>query len=461
MAQLSKGPDEAALTLAHERALAWWRGLEERPITPRADADAVKDALGRTIPEAGEPASEVLARLADCVEPGVMAMGSPRFFGWVIGGAQPAALGADWLVSTWDQNTAMRAATPGVVAAEELAGEWILELLGLPSTADVGFVTGATMANFTCLVAARDAVLARVGWHCAVDGLAGAPRIRLLVGAERHDTVDHAARMAGLGAPRVVAADEQGRIVPDALREALVAGTGPAIVVLQAGNLHSGAFDPFAEAIGIAHHAGAWVHVDGAFGLWAAASPRTRHLVEGLAEADSWGTDAHKTLSVPYDCGVAVVADAASLRASMGMTAAYLAAVASGGHDDPHDRVPELSRRARGVPTWAALRTMGRAGTAALVERLAGSASDLAAGLARLPGVEVLNDVVFTQVCAALDTDEATDAWARALRQAGEAYASSSRWRDRAVLRFSVSNWATDAEEVARTLSAAARALPV
>jgi glutamate/tyrosine decarboxylase-like PLP-dependent enzyme len=460
MTQRSDEVDRAALAVAHERALAWRRGLEDRPIAPRAGADDVKDALGRDLPDTGEDPAAVLERLADGAEPGVMAMGSPRFFGWVIGGAQPAALGADWLVSTWDQNTGMRAVTPGVVAAEELAGEWILDLLDLPRAADVGFVTGATMANFTCLVAARDAVLRRVGWHAATEGLAGGPRIRLIVGAERHDTVDHAARMAGLGAPRVVDADAQGRIVPSALAAALADGDGPAIVVLQAGNLHSGAFDPLEESVALAHDAGAWVHVDGAFGLWAAASPRTRHLVEGLAEADSWATDAHKTLSVPYDCGVAIVADARALRSAMGMTAAYLATAASADHADPLDRVPELSRRARGVPTWAALRSMGRTGTIALVDRLADSASRLAIGLVQLPGVEVLNDVVFTQVCAALDTDARTDAWAAALRATGEAYASSSRWRGRSVLRFSVSNWATDDHEVARTLAAASRALP-
>lgn len=450
---------EAALEAALERARTWLDGLEDRPIAPRADADTVKDAIGRVLPDEGEDADAVVRRLADAAEPGVMAMGSPRFYGWVIGGAQPAALGADWLVSTWDQNTAIRAVTPGVVAAEELAGEWILDLLGLPATADVGFVTGATMANFTCLVAARDEVLRRSGWDAARGGLAGGPRVRLIVGAERHDTVDHAARMAGLGAPRVVDADDQGRIIPSALAGALAEEDGPAIVALQAGNLHSGAFDPLAEAIAISHAAGAWVHVDGAFGLWAAASPRTRRLTDGMGDADSWATDAHKTLSVPYDCGIAIVADARALRASMGMSAAYLQTAASADHADPHDRVPELSRRARGVPTWAALRSMGRAGTVALVDRLAGSASRLAIGLAQLPGVEVLNDVVFTQVCAALDTDERTDAWADALRAAGEAYASSSRWHGRSVLRFSVSNWATDDHEVARTLAAASRAL--
>jgi glutamate/tyrosine decarboxylase-like PLP-dependent enzyme len=253
--------------------------------------------------------------------------------------------------------------------------------------------------------------------------------------------------------------DDQGRIVPAALDAALADGEGPAVVALQAGNVHSGAFDPMADAIAIAHAAGAWVHVDGAFGLWAAASPRTRHLVAGVQDADSWTTDTHKTLSVPYDCGVAIVADGAALRAVMGMSASYLAETASTAHGDPQDRVPELSRRARGVPTWAALRAMGRSGAVALVDRLTDGAARIATGLAALPGVSVLNDVVFTQVCVALGDDQRTAAWAEALRADGEAYASSSRWRDRAVLRFSVSNWATDGSEVDRTIAAAARAL--
>jgi glutamate/tyrosine decarboxylase-like PLP-dependent enzyme len=265
--------------------------------------------------------------------------------------------------------------------------------------------------------------------------------------------------MLGLGAPVVVPADDQGRIDVAALERELARDHGPTIVVLQAGNLHSGAFDDFGPAVDAAHLAGAWVHVDGAFGLWAAASPRSRPLVAHVERADSWATDAHKTLSVPYDCGIAIVADPAALRAAMGMTATYLSRTASTDHADPHDRVPELSRRARGVPTYAALRAMGRSGVAALVERLMDAATALAGGLSGLDGVEVLGEVVFTQVCVARADDAATDAWADALRADGVAFASSSQWRGRWVLRFSVSNWATDEAQVERTLAAAASAL--
>ncbi|MBD3943711.1 aspartate aminotransferase family protein [Microbacterium sp. NEAU-LLC] len=448
-----------ALDAAPEAALAWLGALDDRPIPPRVGVEDVKDALGRALGDDATDPEAVVRSLAAAVEPGLMGMPSARFYGWVIGGTQPAALAADWLVSAWDQNTALRAVTPGVVAAEELAGEWILDLLGLPPESDVGFVTGATVANFTCLAAARDAVLRDVGWDSSIQGLAGGPRVRVIVGEERHDTVDHAIRMLGLGAPVVVPADDQGRIDVAALEAELAIDHGPTIVVLQAGNLHSGAFDDFGAAIDLAHLAGAWVHVDGAFGLWAAASPRTRPLVVDVERADSWATDAHKTLSVPYDCGIAIVADPSAMRAAMGMTASYLSRTASVDHADPHDRVPELSRRARGVPTYAALRAMGRDGVTALVERLTDAATALAAGLSRLPGVEVLGEVVFTQVCVARADDEATDAWADVLRADGVAFASSSRWHGRSVLRFSVSNWGTDAAQVERTLAAAASAL--
>lgn len=336
----------------------WLDGVRDGAIPPTADVEAVKEALGTQLPERGPAAAEVLRRLNAAVTPGLMRMHSPRFHGWVIGGAQPAALGADWLVSAWDQNTALRAVTPGVIAAEELAGDWLLDLLGLPSTAEVGFVTGATTANLVGLVSGRDHVLRRAGWNARTDGLAGGPRVRLLVGAERHGSIDSAAALAGLGAGREVAADDQGRLRVDALREALADGDGPAIVCLQVGNVHSGAFDPLAAAIEVAHAAGAWVHVDGAFGLWAAAAPGLRSLTAGMAAADSWATDAHKTLNVPYDSGVAIVADPQALHASMAQHAAYLAS--SSGVADPSDRVPELSRRA---PRRARLRGAGPAGT--------------------------------------------------------------------------------------------------
>lgn len=448
------GFDEV-LDVAHRHASRWLAGLAERPIPPRAGIEEIKDAIGRRLPAEGAPAPEVVEQLAVAAEPGLIGMPSARFFGFVIGGTLPAALGADWLVSAWDQNTRMRltAATTGV---EEIAADWVLELLGLPSTAGVGFTTGATMANFSCLVAARDRVLDRVGWSTAREGLSGGPRVRFIAGAERHASIDAAGRMAGLGDPVLIAADSRGRIDVAALESALAEGDGPAIVALQAGNLDSGDFDDFAAAIAVARAAGGWVHIDGAFGLWAAASPRLRHLTAGHEAADSWATDAHKTLNTPYDCGIAIVADRAALTESFGVTAAYLPA--AGDVPDPHDLVPEQSRRARGVPVWAALRELGRDGVASLVDGLAQAASGLEAGLRGIPGIRVVNDVVFTQVCVAADDDARTIALGDAVRADGVAWASSSTWHGQAVLRFSVSNAQTDADDIARTIDAVARA---
>ena len=448
---------DAIIEASGRHARTWLSGVRERPIPPQASADDIKDRLGRELPERGEPDLEVIARLAEGVEPGLIAIGSPRFYGWVIGGTQPVALGADWLVSAWDQNTGLRAITPGAVAVEELAGEWLLDLLGLPPQSDVGFTTGATMAQFSCMAAARGEVLRRAGWDVEARGLAGGPSIRFIAGEERHGTMDLAARYLGLGAPITVPVDEQGRIRVDELASVLAEGEGPAIVALQAGNIHSGAFDDFAAAIETAHAAGAWVHVDGAFGLWAAASPALRHLTAGYEAADSWSTDAHKTLNVPYDCGIAIVRDPAAMRRALGMHASYLQATEVGA--DPHEKAPELSRRARGVPTWAVLRSLGREGVARLVDGLAAAARGIADGVGALPGVEVLNDVAFTQVCIALDTDEATEALSERLWNDGEVLAMTSRWHGRAVVRFSVSNWRTDAAEVRRTVDAVARAL--
>jgi len=353
----------------------------------------------------------------------------------------------------------MRAATPAVAALEEAAQAWLLDLLGLPPGSDVGFVTGATMANFTGLAAGRYAVLDRLGWDVHRDGLTGAPRVHVLVGAERHDTVDVALRYLGLGAPTPVAADDQGRIRVDALEAALgqVPEGEPVIVCLQAGKLHSGAFDPFDEAIRVARAHDAWVHVDGAFGLWAAASPRLRHLTEGVDGADSWATDAHKTLSTPYDCGVAVVRDPVAMRSAFGVHASYLLAEESG-PGNPYEKTPELSRRARGVPVWAVLRSLGRSGVAALVERLAARAAELAAGIRTIEGAGVHNEVCFTQVCIGFDDDARTREVGARLVEDGGAWLSASRWHDRAVLRISVSNWSTDESDVERTLAALRRA---
>jgi glutamate/tyrosine decarboxylase-like PLP-dependent enzyme len=398
----------------------------------------------------------VVDELATACEPGLTAIPGGRFFGFVIGGTHPAALGADWLVSAWDQNAGLRMLTPAHSAVEELTETWIVDLLGLPAGSAVGFVTGGTMANFTCLAAARDEVLRRHGWDVAARGLPGSPGVRVLVGAERHDTVDLALRYLGLGAPEPVAADDQGRVEPAALAAALEAGDGrPTIVCLQAGNVHSGAFDPFVETIAAAHDAGAWVHVDGAFGLFAAASPGKRHLVAGFEEADSWATDAHKTLNVPYDCGLAIVRDRAALRAAMGMHGDYLIHDAAG---EPLDKVPEISRRGRAFPVWAVLRALGRDGVADLVDGLCDHASAFAEGIAAIEGAEVLNDVQFTQVCASFGSDVRTRAVVEAMLADGTAWTTGSLWRGRAVLRVSVSNWSTTVDDVATSLAALRRA---
>ena len=438
--------------------MEWLASIPTRPVPPQVGADKLAAQFSVPLPEQPTDPAEVIDELARLAEPGLMAMPSGRFFGWVIGGALPAALAADWLISAWDQNAGMRYATPAAAAIEEAAGAWLLDLLGLPAGSDVGYTTGATMANFVGLAAGRKNVLDHVGWDLNADGLTGAPRIRVFAGAERHASVDLALRYLGLGAAVLVEADHEGRIRPDALAEAMRRSQGPAIVCLQAGNLHSGAFDPMREAIAIAHRHNAWVHVDGAFGLWAAASPLYRDRLDGLETADSWATDAHKTLNVPYDCGIAIVAKPEALRSAFGVQTSYLIQDEHG-PGDPFEKVPEMSRRARGIPVWAALRSLGRSGTATLIEGLAGNALALAEGLAGLPGVEVLNDVVFTQVSLSFGDDERTRRVTQRLIEDGTVWMSGSRWHDRDILRISVSNWSTDAEDVAEAIAAVERAM--
>jgi glutamate/tyrosine decarboxylase-like PLP-dependent enzyme len=451
---------EEPLNRARELALDWIGSVDRRPVPPAESVEAVLAEVGGPLPETATPAADVIEQMARAAQPGLMAIQSGRFFGWVMGGTLPAALGADWLVSAWDQNAGMRSPTPGVVALEETAGAWFLDLLGLPSHADVSFTTGATMANFVGLASGRHAVLADVGWDVEANGLSGAPRVHVLAGEERHDSVDLALRYLGFGAPFLVAADEQGRMRPDGLATALEAipDGGAVIVILQAGDLHSGAFDPFAELVPMAHARGAWVHIDGAFGLWAAASPRLAPLVAGMADADSWATDAHKTLNVTYDCGIAAVRDRTALRRSFAVNTHYLAVADPDGPGNPYERVPEMSRRARGVPVWAALRSLGRSGVRDLVERLADRAAALAEGLRSVPGAAVLNDVVYTQVCFAFEDDNRTAEVGVRLLADGSTWISGSRWRERAVLRISVSNWTTDESDVAQTLDAIRRA---
>jgi glutamate/tyrosine decarboxylase-like PLP-dependent enzyme len=442
-----------------EEATGFLDGLPDRQVAARTDVDGVAAALRRPLPEEGAQPLEVIEELIAGAGPGLVAMPSGRFFGWVIGGTLPAALAADWLTSTWDQNAGLLVMSPAAAGAEWVASEWLLDLLGLPASAAVGFVTGAMLANFTCLAAARHEVLRRVGWNVERDGLYGAPEVTVIVGDEQHETVDVALRFLGLGEARSIAvpADDQGRIRLDALADTLAQASGnPLIVCLQAGNVHSGAFDPIGDAVDLAHRYGAWVHIDGAFGLWAAASPSYRALVAGAERADSWATDAHKTLNVPYDNGIAIVANAEAMYAAMGAHAAYLI---QDERPDPFSTVPEFSRRARGFTVWAALRSLGRRGVAEMVERFCAHARRFAAGLAQIEGVRVMNDVVFTQLCVSFGEDEVTREVAARLLKDGTAWMTPSTWHGQAVLRISVSNWRTTNEDVDRTVAAVRRVL--
>ncbi|WP_405219418.1 pyridoxal phosphate-dependent decarboxylase family protein [Agrococcus sp. Ld7] len=441
-----------ALNAAHRAATAFLATLDERPVWSRASLDDMLATFGGPLPQEGVEASAVVEQLANDAGPGLVGIPGGRFFGFVIGGTLPAALAADWLVSAWDQNSGSAMLTPATVALERVAGKWMLELLGLPETASVGFVTGGQLANFTCLAAARHAVLSRAGWDLADRGMRGSPPMRFVVGADRHGTIDRAARFLGIGRAEitVVDTDDQGRVDPAALERSLEHGEGPLIVCLQAGEVHTGAFDDLAALIPIAHRNGGWAHVDGAFGLWAAASPALAHLTSGAAAADSWATDAHKTLNVPYDCGMAIVRDPADSIAAFRTGGDYLVYTGL----DPWDVTPELSRRARGVPAWAAVRSLGSSGVAALIDRMHANALAMAEGLAAIDGVEIVNDVVFTQVMFRLATDEATRALGAAVLSEGTAVVTGAEWRGRAVLRCAMSSWATTPQDIERTLAA-------
>jgi len=421
--------------------------LGERPVFPQVTPEELRAALGGPLPEEPVDPKQVLEDIAAGAEPGVVAMGSGRYFGFVIGGALPAALAADWLTSAWDQNAGLYVGGPSASVVEQVTREWLVELLGLPAEASIGFVTGTQMAHVTGLAAARFHVLDAVGWDVGAEGLTGAPRVRVLVGEKRHVTVDRALRLLGLGAPTVVDADDQGRLQVDALRESL--GEGPAIVCAQAGEVNTGAFDPLPEIADACEQAGAWLHVDGAFGLWAAVAPSRRHLVEGIERADSWTTDAHKWLNVPYDSGIVFCAHPESHRAAMTITASYL--IQDEGEQrvrDQVDWVPEFSRRARGFPVYAALRSLGRSGIAELVERCCEGATRFAAAIAELPDVEVLNEVVLNQVLFRFDSDERTDEVLRRVQESGAVWMSGTTWAGRKAIRVSVSNWQTGHEEI-------------
>ena len=448
-----------------ERAIAYRSSLAAAKVTPTAAPAALRAALGGAAPEHGADPATVVRRMADTIEAGgLMAMGSGRFFGFVIGGALPATVAADWLVSAWDQNTGLFAPSPGTAIVEEVAGRWIIELLGLPSESSFAFVTGGQMANTTALAAARHHVLAVAGWDVELDGLAGSPPIRLIVGDEVHVTIPRAARLLGLGTRTIerVAVDANGAMVAADLERVLALDPGrPTIVCCQAGNVNTGALDPIGELAAVAHASGAWLHVDGAIGLWAAASRRTNRL-PGLALADSWSTDAHKWLNVPYDCGIVLCRHPESHRAAMTVTAAYLVQAAPGTDRDPVDWNPEFSRRARGVPVYAALASLGREGVEAIVESSCTHARRFGELLAAEPGVVVLNDVVLNQVLvrflASSGRDEDHDARTRAVIAAvqadGTCWLGGSTWRGQAVMRISVSNFATTDTDVTASVAA-------
>lgn len=449
---------QRALDAAHRAATRFLAGLDDRPVWPRATLEEMIGVFGGPLPEAGTDAEEVVTALAADADPGLVAIPGGRFFGFVIGGTLPAALAADWLVSAWDQNSGSSTMTTAVVAMERVAGGWVCDLLGLPAAASVGFVTGAQMSNYVCLAVAQNAVLRDAGWDMTRRGLRGAPAVRFIVGADRHGAVDRGLRFAGVGSDEitVVASDGEGRMLPESLAHALAAAPEgqPTVVCLQAGEVHSGAFDPFADLIPLARRHGAWVHVDGAFGLWAAAAPALQALTDGVGEADSWSTDAHKTLNVPYDCGMAIVRRPEDSIAMFHAGGDYLMHTSL----DPWDVTPELSRRGRGVPVWAALRALGRAGVAELVDRLHRNARRLEAALRKVPGITVVNDVVYTQVMFRLDDDDdATRALGAAILTDGTAALTGALWHGRAVLRCSMSSWATTPDDIDRTVAAIAR----
>ncbi|MDQ3406994.1 MAG: aminotransferase class V-fold PLP-dependent enzyme [Chloroflexota bacterium] len=440
--------DETAALLRRTAELAneYLSGLPERHVAPQASLPAFREALAFDLPDRGEPPQQVIEAIVRDGDPGVMASAGPRFFGFVIGGSLPAALAADWMTSTWDQNLGLYVLGPSYTVMEETAVRWLLELLGLPPTASVGLTTGCQMAHFVALAAARRAVLLREGWDVESQGLNGAPEVHVVGGGEAHITISIALQMLGLGAERMkrAAADEQGRMRSDALREALATCHGPTIVCAQAGNVNTGAFDPLDEIADIvAERPGTWLHVDGAFGLWAAASPALRHLVRGVERADSWATDAHKSLNVPYDSGIVAVSDPAVHRAAMMMNAAYLVQ-REGDQRDPSDWVPEFSRRGRGLAIYAALRSLGRDGVSELIERSCQLARRMAQGLSAAPGVEVLNEVALNQVLVRFGDDDAlTRDVVRRVQEDGTCWLSGSVWQGRAVMRISVSNWST------------------
>jgi glutamate/tyrosine decarboxylase-like PLP-dependent enzyme len=440
------------LHITAERALDYLDGLDKRGVIPSTETLARLAELGGLLPDAPTDAAEIIALLDRVGSPATVASAGGRYFGFVVGGALPVALAANWLAAAWDQNAGMAVMSPVAAELEAIAQGWLLDTLALPAESGVGFVTGATMANLSALAAARHALLERAGWDVESHGLFGAPPITVVVGDEVHVSLLKALSLLGLGRERVVRmpVDGQGRMRPDALP----ALDGPTIVCLQTGNVNSGACDPVGEICAIAHDAGAWVHVDGAFGLWLAAAPARAHLVRGVAAADSWATDAHKWLNVPYDCGLVICRRPEHLRAAMAVSAAYLEQ--QDGRGEPYQYTPEMSRRARGVEVWAALRALGRAGLADLIERSCRYASRFADGL-RAAGYQVLNEVASNQVLVSFGDADTTRQVIAAIQADGTCWCGGTIWQGQAAMRISVSSWATSEEDVERSLAAMLR----
>jgi glutamate/tyrosine decarboxylase-like PLP-dependent enzyme len=456
-------PDTHAglLQRAHELALDYLASLSERPVGARVNAEALMPRLGGPLPEMPTDPDTVLADLAREADPGLVASAGPRYFGFVIGSSFPVALAADWLTSTWDQNAGLHVASPAVAAIEEVTRQWLLDLFDLPRTASIGFVTAAHLANVTALAAARHEVLRSVGWDVESQGLQGAPKVTVVAGGDAHSSIPAACRLLGLGASTLVRVpfDDQGRMHADGLERAVSTVDGPLIVCAQAGDVNTGAFDPIDAIADLTHRRGGWLHVDGAFGLWAAAVPALKYHVRGIERADSWATDAHKWLNVPYDSGIVMTAHPAAHRAAMSHTAAYLIP-GEGQQRDATDWVPELSRRARSITVYATLRSLGASGVSELVTRCCTLARRMADKLRVQPGIRILNDVVLNQVLVRFDDGAGgnmTPAVIQAVQRDGTCWLGGTTWQGEPAMRISVSGWSTTEVDVDRSAAAILR----
>ena len=445
--------DRDPLRVAAELSMSFLERVGEPPVFPNVSIGDLRRGLDVPLPDAATDPTVVLEQLAAAAEPGLVKSQGGRYFGFVTGGALPAAIGADWLTSAWDQNSFSYISSPAASVIEEVAARWLLEVLDLPSGSATAFVTGCQMAHVTALAAARHRVLGDAGWDVSSRGLYGAPEVSIVAGELRHSTVDRALRLLGMGTDslRLVDCDDAGRMISDHLAEVMDDLTSPIIIVAQAGEVNTGSFDPIDEIAQLGHEAGAWLHIDGAFGMWARAEPTLAHLARGTERADSWAFDAHKWLNVPYDSGVAMVAHPTALQAAMAYTGAYL--MPSRDHRDAMDWTPDASRRARGIPIYAALRSLGRRGVGELVGRSCRLARTLANGLTDL-GLELLNDVVLNQVLVRASSDAATEELLAEIQAGGEAWMGGTTWDDRRAIRVSVSGWASTEEDVSRTVAA-------